>query len=186
LKSSSKYEKESSVAESNGGDSRLASPFASSLGMNSLRNTSNQLQRLFDLSLIPSFQGTASTMQENGCGSNTLRGIGPTLDKKCQGQVFKKTPTLTPGANIISSQFSLRRSLNPIKEVSLTIPDVEYEKARDLLKFQIRRQLYSNQRVLACLRSDTLTNNTTWKSYQMAALEHERKMLMAQLQYYGA
>lgn len=71
-----------------------------------------------------------------------------------------------------------------MKEVSLTIPDVEYEKARDLLKFQIRRQLYSNQRVLACLRSDTLTNNTTWKSYQMAALEHERKMLMAQLQYY--
>jgi hypothetical protein len=73
-----------------------------------------------------------------------------------------------------------------MKQVSASIPNFEYEKARDLLKFQLRRQLYSNQRILTSLRNSTGSNNAAWKTYQIASLEQERKMLMAQLQFYGA
>jgi hypothetical protein len=183
FKSSSKCEEEQ---DNNGRDSGISYPFAPSLGMNSFRNASNQRQRAFAPTVESSIPGTATYVQTNGGVLNNMRGIGPTLNKTSHSYSQEKTNSFPPSADMISSQFAFRRSINPMKEASLTIPNVEYEKARDLLKFQIRRQLYSNQRLLACLRSDTASNNAAWKSYQIAALQREQKMLIAQLQHYGS
>jgi hypothetical protein len=178
FKSSSKCEEEQ---DNNGRDSGLGYPFVPSLQMNSFRNASNQRQRSFDPTVTSSMPGTATYVQTNGGVLNNTRGISQALNKTSHSYSQENTTSFPPSADMISSQFAFRRPINPMKEASLTIPNIEYEKARDLLKFQIRRQLYSNQRLLACLRSDTASNNAAWKSYHVAALQHEQKMLIAQL-----
>jgi hypothetical protein len=186
LKSSSRCETDFHVQDNTGGDSRFDYPLVPSLGINSLRNASNQQQSSFNPAFITPVPNTHPGNHTNGFPSNNVEGISPLPNNTRHAHSFDRTPSLPSGVGMVSNQFALRRSLDSMKQVSASIPTFEYEKARDLLKFQLRRQLYSNQRILSSLRNSTGSNNAAWKIHQIASLEQERKMLMAQLQFYGA
>lgn len=186
MKSSSRCETDFHVQNNNGGASPFDYPSVPSLGINSLRNASNQQQSSFNpgfISLAPTIHSGNHT---NMFPSNNMKGISPLPNNTSHAHSFERTPSLPSGVGMVSNQFALRRSLDSMKQVSASIPNFEYEKVRDLFKFQLRRQLYSNQRILTSLRNSTGSNNAAWKTYQIASLEQERKMLLAQLQFYGA